>query len=163
MKADTKTKPDPLLALVRITEKQARVTIEDDGEELINHFVGETESGALNMIVVPWADSASRLAMLAIVRAKFREWRVVRYCHVAESWMGKRANLMPRLDPEREEVLSIVAVDRPAGIRTAYIYPIERLPNGKRRVGQPNPEANEDDGVKVGGASLEILEGDGKN
>lgn len=139
----TNTQNDPLGTLMEEAAARSRERIEDGGE-VLNHFLAQTEEGRLGVIVTPWRSDAERAAMLAGVRRKFEELRVVRYCHVAEAWMSERLpgdslDIRPSQDPKRIEALLIYGIDSEPKAKRMICFPIETVSSGKRKLGDPFP------------------------
>lgn len=148
-------KQDRLAELMQSEADMARALIEDSHGEVISHFIGDSDEGEF-CIVAPWSNSLERTVTLITVRGIFREKKVKRYLHVSEAWMAPDSDVQPSKSPARLECLFIAGVDRPNKTKRFWIFPIERLADGSRRLGKKD-EKNPTD---VGGDSFTILDPD---
>jgi hypothetical protein len=131
----------------------ARALIEKEGAEVINHFIGDSDEGVY-YVMSPWTNSQERALTLAAVRQLFYEKKVKRYLHVSEAWCGEDPNIQPSKDPARQECFVIVAVDTAAGVRRVRFFPIERLADGGRLLGDEEEEKQ----AELEGDSFNLLD-----
>lgn len=101
-----------------------------------------TAGGKAHLVVTPFpatsedpcGDNAKKVGV-AFMRDYFREHDVVRYAFVAEGWQGaKSASVRPSMDPNRTEVMALIAEDRDGAITASR--EIIRSTNGKPYLGK---------------------------
>lgn len=74
-------------------------------------------NGDLVPVGSPMGDDAEKDAFTRFMRHKMREWRVVRYCMMSETWVGRAQVkgdpvVLPRDQHDRQEAMVLVAADR---------------------------------------------------
>jgi hypothetical protein len=145
--------PSTIDRLIEAEYSRAREVIEIDGDELINTFIAQTRDGSFLVIQTPWRDNEERHFAIEKLRELFRNHKVVRYCNSCEAWMSTQAastGNRPSQSSDRIEVLAITGIDQPSETKKAIFYPIERLPGGKRRLGEPKHGNEEIEGELTG-------------
>jgi hypothetical protein len=69
----------------------------------------------------------------------FEQYEIDRYVVVAECWMGSleggKYGIRPRLDPDRREAISVIAVDSSGGVASGF-FAIDRADDGTGSVGE---------------------------
>ena len=146
---------DRLAELMQHEARASRRIIEEEGGEVINHFIGESGEGVY-CVVSPWSNSRERAAILVSVRGLFREKKCERYVHVSEAWLGHDPDTQPSKDPGRKECLIIVGVDKVTKVKRVRVFQIKRLASGGRFLEEEGDEGFTD----LDGASLRILDSD---
>ena len=66
-----------------------------------------------------WPDRRAKAAAYAALRNSFRRRGVNRYVFASEAWVGKTPGLLPADDPDRGELVHVVAVERNGPRRSA--------------------------------------------
>ena len=66
-----------------------------------------------------WPDRRAKAAAYAALRDSFRRRGVNRYVFASEAWVGKTPGLLPADDPDRGELVHVVAVERNGPRRSA--------------------------------------------
>ena len=67
-----------------------------------------------------WPDRSARAAACAALRDSFRRRGVNRYVFASEAWVGKTPGLAPADDPDRGELVHVIAVERNGPRRYAF-------------------------------------------
>ena len=120
--------------LVSHSYDSAKNTIESGGSEA-QHWMLMNDEGELCMIMAPWeaGDHRGRDMCIMFARLQALLHRATRLVFVSEVWVSKQApngpRMEPRLDPDREEALMIVAAG-PEGMShaTAFITRTDGVP-----------------------------------
>jgi hypothetical protein len=109
-----------------------------DKGEVLSMFIAVTPAHKIHVYATPWDSDDSKVVILKMLRQEFRHHHIVRYAHISEVWLAQehkdprlRSGLMPSQRSDREEAVSILAVDRDGSVRHA-LYPIIRDLNGTR-------------------------------
>jgi hypothetical protein len=127
--------PKRLAKLMEIDLDAARSVIEDEGARIANHFVAEN-SEIINYLMTPWPSDAARAWTLKELRTFFREHKIERYVHTSEALRSTRYKNQPSRNPVWKEVLVIAGIERTPRTICLWQFVIERLPDGKRKLGE---------------------------
>jgi hypothetical protein len=131
----------PLAAFLRRVSRIVEKRFDETGE-VPPSWALVTAGGKAHLVVTPFPATAedpcgdnAKKAGVALMHDYFREHDVVRFEFVAEGWQGtKPASVRPVLDPNRTEVVVLIAEDRGGAITAAR--EIIRLANGKSYLGK---------------------------
>jgi hypothetical protein len=76
--------------------------------------------GEIFHVPANWRDHSAKAAACAALRDSFRRRRVNRYVFASEAWVGKTPGLRPTDDPDRGELVQVIAVERNGPPRYAF-------------------------------------------
>lgn len=113
---------------------------------LMPTIIAQTPDGGLHVFKTPWRNDHEKICALAMVTLEMLSAGCTRYVFVHEAWMAPyeskddvKTKGTPSQRPDRIDTLIAVAVDRYQDDRFAYYAEIEKLPRGKRRLGERRP------------------------
>jgi hypothetical protein len=117
----------PLDAFMRRVSRIAEKIFNEAGEIEDPHWFVVKADGEVDVIVTPVfkfespaGSYTNTVSLLHDLRKSFQERGVVRCASVAEAWRGSNTTLRPSLDPERREVVQVIAEDRDGATILAF-------------------------------------------
>ncbi len=131
----------PLAAFLRRVSRIVEKRFDETGE-VPPSWALVTAGGKAHLVVTPFPATAedpcgdnAKKAGVAFMRDYFREHDVIRYAFTAEAWRGgESASVRPTMDPNRTEVMALIAEDRDGAITASR--EIIRSTNGKPYLGK---------------------------
>ena len=125
------------------------------------HFIGENDKGEVFIYATPFNGDdgdGGKDVILAALKQHFRENNIIRYATASEAWVTTRSatdpepDLRPSEDPQREDVVLVVAVDK-QGNQVLHRARIVMADDNKRHV---DPMENSE-GFALRGRMLDLL------
>jgi hypothetical protein len=86
----------------------------------IHHVFECVTDGEIFHVPANWPDRRAKAATCAVLRDSFRRRGVNRYVFASEAWVGKTPGLRPADDPDRGELVQVIAVERNGPRRYAF-------------------------------------------
>jgi hypothetical protein len=86
----------------------------------IHHVFECVTDGEIFHVPANWPDRRAKAAACAALRDSFRRRGVNRYVFASEAWVGKTPGLRPADDPDRGELVQVIAVERNGPRRYAF-------------------------------------------
>lgn len=127
-------------------------------DQSVMHFIAQDSEGSVHVYhIANWNDEV-KPQILSALRTAFRVNNVMQYAVASEAWSAKRPTkdprpeVMPRDDPQRQDILICAGVHRDGRIifKTGLIIVAD---DGKRHV----DPTGEDDYKNVGGALMSLF------
>ena len=98
--------------------RRVRTEFERTGE--IDHAFECVTDDEIFQVPANWPDRRTKQAAYPALRDCFRRRGVNRYLFASEAWVGKTPGLLPADDPDRTELVQVIAVERNGPRRCAF-------------------------------------------
>jgi hypothetical protein len=126
----------PLKALVDVYFEAASKILTVDQQDVMQAFFIQSGNGTFHQIITPWRNSEERMAVLITIHHTLKTLQATRYVVISEAWVSLNVKGYSRAsqDPQRQEVLIAVGVDRDGTVLSRSAKIVQQSDQNRRTI-----------------------------